>query len=182
MFFEPVAELTRDHCREHLTAYLAEISAQYSDKVTLQQPKAFDVSNIVGGRVGISGRESLPSLSVGASSKQVTDMGGDLYTYLYFGQFLGMVAGKNALEVERTCERYGAAIELYVMRHRFKPIPTGTNEALLPFMIQELFFRQTTFFGASNITDNDKKIDYWVDGFKVDVGWVVSEAGPGQHQ
>lgn len=187
MYNTQIATITRDHFAEHLRDLLDLANAATGlPPVTLVMPKSLEVSSIVGGRTGVAGRETLPSVSIDSSGKQAlgtTDH--DLIEYVYAGQIMGLVSGSNAQEVEQICKCYSAATELFIIEHLNAPFADSFDESNLPFRITEFGFAGSARFGAANVADDQKGAPassrYWVDGFRTEVYWKVSEMGYGQH-
>lgn len=186
MFGEAIARITRDHCMEHLEVLLAAANALLEKPVTLQMPKTFDISSIVGGRTGVAGRETLPSLSIDAPTKAyegITE--DDLWEFVYTGQILGMVSARSVDEAENIAKCYIAAMEQFVRLHLHAPFSASFNESGLTFSIVEFGWTRSNRFGAANLADTSEGqrpgATYWVDGFRLDVFWRVSERGPEQH-
>lgn len=172
MFFEQIATFTRDHHKEHMREYLNVVSGLYASKVPLILPKSYEVSSLVGGLAGVS-RQTLPAYSVDAYTKALATDTDDLNTYVYGGHFLGLVGGENQNGIEKLVKRHGAAVEMFVREHRYFP----HDEA--PFMIVEFVFNRVEFFGAAAVEKDGKQ--FWIDGFRIDVGWRVSEQASDQH-
>lgn len=178
MYFEYIAELTRDHIRTHLGAYLSDANTGHTKKTALVMPKSFEASSYVGGLLGVT-RDTLPALAVNADNKEFSGSDEDLFVYLYTGQIAGMVTSGDALDVERQAKRYAALMELFVKEHLRLP-----HDDALPFRIIEFAFQRVTFFGAADIQEQStgkNTNSYWIDGFLLDISWLVSEMGPGQH-
>ena len=171
---------------EHLEAALAAANALLDKPVTVVMPKAFDISSMVGGRTGLAGRESLPSLSIDAAEKVFAGVTEDnLWEFVYSGELLGMVAARSADEAESIAKCYVAACETIINSHQRAPFSASFNEDALPFRITEFGWNRSTRFGAAQNTDTSEGqragAMYWVDGFRTSVFWRVSEGGPGQH-
>lgn len=173
MFFEQIATITRDHARTHLREYLDAVNALYADKVSLVLPKSFEVSSIVGGMAGVS-RATLPAYAVDTYTKTLATDVEDLNTYLYGGHFMGLVGGENQRGVEKVVKRHGAAVEMFIREHKLMP-----HDDIYPFLIVEFIFNRIEFFGAASLEKEGR--DFWIDGFRIDCSWRVSEIASGQH-
>lgn len=186
MYGDQIARITRDHCLAHLEALLDAANGLLDKPVTLIMPRTFDISSYVGGRTGVAGRETLPSLSIDAPNKVFAGVTEDnLWEFNYTGQVLGMVAARSGDEAESIAKCYVGAIETYINSHQHAPFDDTFNESGLPFRIAEFGWTRSSRFGATNLADASAGAragsTFWTDGFRTDVFWTVSESGPGQH-
>jgi len=168
--------------REHMEAYLATAGADLDSTLKLPVPKTFDVASFVGGVVGLSGKSDFPALSIDAYNKVSSTTDENLYTFRYDGQITGMVGGENAKVVEQQAKAYGAAVEMFIRDHAYSPYGAAYDASVLPFQIIEFAFLRSEFFGAANVeveARGQRKL--WVDGFRIEVAWLTSEEGAGQH-
>ena len=183
MYYRLVASITRDHIREHLQDYLdvAEVDLDTNTKLTL--PKSFDVASFVGGVVGITGKGDFPAMAIDAHSKAASPTTEDLYTQRYDGQITWMVGGDNPKVVEQQAKGYGAALEMFITDHRYKPFVDSFDESALPFSFVEFGFIRSEFFGAASVEVEQRgQKRLWVDGGRLEIAWITSERGQGQHE
>lgn len=173
--------------REHMAGYLERVEADSSiiePGIHLPPPKSFDVASFVGGVVGLKGKTDFPALSIDAYNKVISPSTEDLYGYRYDGHVTGMVGGTNPKVVEQQAKGYGSAIEMMIREHAYQPYGSGFDASVLPFMFIEFAFLRSEFFGAASTDVGDEKgrnTKLWVDGFRIEVAWAISEPGPGQH-
>jgi hypothetical protein len=169
--------------REHLVEYLERAEADMDSDIVLPKPKMFEVASFVGGVVGLKGKTDFPALSIDAYNKIQSPSNKGLYEFRYDGHVTGMVAGTNPKVVEQQAKGYGAAIEMFIKEHTYQPYDDSFDASGLPFAFLEFGFIRSEFFGAANTEVGDQKgrpTQLWVDGFRIEIAWITSEAGPGQ--
>lgn len=178
MFQEELAEMTADHLRGHIEAYLTEIQARYADRSKLQLPKTIETANLVGGVYNTT-VNAMPAYAVDVIDKAFSEMRDNLWLYQYSGHIAGVVSGNDERAVNRLVKRHEAAVELFVRTHlNFHYPQTVPNSA--DFSLIELQFIGAAFSGAEQIDmEQDRKI--WIAGFRNDLAWIASEEGPGNH-
>lgn len=176
MFYESIASETANHLREHIKAYLDEISASFvgSEKLTLRVP---DISSatLVGG-IMQAPIEQLPALGVDCVEKQQIDSNESLCYYQYTGAIAGLISGSSSSDVDKLAKRHAAAVEKFVRNHQFLHLLST-----LDYTMREFLYVNTNFSGAIELDLEDEK-PLWVDGFTMNVIWVVSEDNYRQHQ
>lgn len=187
MYYRLIASITRDHLREHLPAALEAAQADAAlveSNVTLPVPKVFDVASYVGGVAGLSMKGDFPVLSIDSYNKALAPDKDDFWSYRYDGHITGMVGGSNPRVVEMQAKGYGGALESIIKAHAIQPYSNSFDPSGLPFMFTEFAFLRAEFFGAAavDVEERGKTAKLWIDGFRIEVAWKVSENGPGQHE
>lgn len=178
MYQEEIANLTADHLRTHLTAYLAEVQARYNDAVKMQFPKSIQTDNLVGG-VYNAAVGNMPAYAIDVITKAFAGENiNSLWLYNYEGHIAGIVSAQGEVAANKLAKRHEQVVETFVKQHEFMH---QTQSALgNDFRLQGLGFAGAGFSGAEMIDEeNDRQT--WIAGFRVDLLWVVSENGPGQH-
>lgn len=176
MYFEPIAELTADHLRTHIEAYLDEIATRYNgkDRVPLVVPKSIEATSVVGG-MWTEFDNILPQYGVDILGRTFSGVSDNLFEYEYPGQINGMVHALDELTVDRLCKRHCEAVERFIKEHQLMHQHTNNQ-----FTVIEIGHSETTLSGAENIQgDNNKSI--WVAGFSINIVYLISEDGPSQH-
>jgi len=178
MYQEEVANLTAAHLREHIGALLDATQAIYNDKVVLQNPKAIETANLVGG-VYNAAPDAMPAYAVDIISKAFAgDAQAGLWLYLYEGHISGVLSGASESAVNAAIKRHEQATERFVKSHQhLHSLTSGLGN---DFRIVELGFSGAAFSGAEQVnSQNDREL--WIAGFRIDLTWVVSENGPGDY-
>lgn len=179
MFQEEVADLTADHLRTHIGAYLTTVQSIYADSIKLQVPKAIETANLVGG-VYNTEPNKMPAYAIDIISKAFNSTDADsLWLYTYDGHIAGVVSGGSEASVNSMVKRHEQATETFVREHQFmhslKNVLVGND-----FLIKELVFTGAAFSGAELVEErNDRQV--WIAGFRIDLFWIISEPGPQQH-
>jgi hypothetical protein len=184
VFHRLVGSITRDHIREHLPTYLEQASALQDMAIRLPLPKSFEVASFVGGVAGVKDRNDFPALSIDAYSKTASSTNEDFYIYRYDGQITGMVASDNPETVEQLAKGYETALEMFIRDHVYEPVSASFNKASIPFKLLEFGYVRSEFFGAATVEPEQEKgrnRRMWIDGFRIELAWLVSEDGAGQH-
>lgn len=175
MFHEQIAKQTADHLRTHIEGYLDEVNAWFpDDQIQLTVPKSIDVSSVVGGLFA-SFNEILPQYGIDISNKVFVPEGENLWTYQYTGQINGMLHGNSEQFVSKAIARHAAAVELFIKRHSVMH-ELETDQ----FTIVEMVWVDMIFSGAEDLGEVEGQ-QTWLAGFSIDLGWITSEQGPGQH-
>lgn len=183
MFYRLIAKHTRDHLRDHMTEYLGTAEGLQDSDIRLPRPKRFDIGSFVGGVVGItlSDPKSFPALALDALTRQWAGTDENFYAYRYDGHVTGMVVGTNPDLVERTAKGYLTALDLFCSEHAYIPLPDAFDKSTLPFSFLEFAGIRSEHFGAAQVTSEEGATDTWIDGFRLEIAWTVSEPGNGQH-
>jgi len=183
MFQEEIANLTADHLRSHLEAYLTAVQTLHADQIKLQIPKSIETANLVGGVYNTT-TTKMPAYAVDVLDKAFTPNSEDLWLYTYDGHIAAVFSGLDEEAVNIICKRNEEATERWVRDHlncHFgevgSPFASTTQS---DFKIIEMSFLGAAFSGAEELeTINDRTI--WIAGFRIDLNWILSEAGPGNH-
>jgi hypothetical protein len=184
LYYRLVASVTRDHIKDHLAAYLAIAEDAQDKKVKLLLPKRFDVASYVGGVVGLTmtDSKSFPAVAIDALTRTESPTPENLYTYRYDGQINFMVNGSNPESVELQAKGYLAAFDMFANDHEFWPLDNAYDQSDLPFKFTGFGVTRSAHFGAANVpAEEGKATRVWIDGGTLEISWLVSEAGPGQH-
>lgn len=178
MYQEEIADLTAAHLRLHLPAYFQYLNGFYKDNIKLQNPKSVETHNLVGG-VYTAPLGEMPAYAVDIISKsfdQVTEDG--LWLYNYDGHIAGVLDGGDEAHVNRQIKRHEQATEMFMKKHQHFH---STESALgQDFRIVGLGFSGAAFSGAELVDEKNER-QTWIAGFRIDLLWVVSEDGPGNH-
>lgn len=178
MYFEHIAKLTAQHLNEHIAGYLAAIAQEFAgtEITSLDLPKAVRVDSVVGG-VFTAELDELPVYAVDSQVKAEDPEDDNLYTYIYNGTIIGMDTALTSLEVDRKIKRHEWAVEKFVREHPW------LHEAVAPhFRVIGFAFVGSSFSGAEQVIDDqDPTQIVWVDAFRIDVRWKISEDGPSEH-
>lgn len=179
MFQEEIANLTADHLRAHIGAYLTTVEDIYADGIKLQIPKSIETANLVGG-VYNAEPKAMPAYAVDIISKAFNGVDPDsLWTYSYDGHIAGVVSGGSEASVNAMIKRHEQAVEKFVREHEFMHKQVNVligND----FSIHELGFTGAAFSGAELVEEKNNR-QVWIAGFRIDLIWVISESGPNQH-
>jgi hypothetical protein len=178
MYFEQIARLTAEHLNTHIAAYLQAIGTEFTgtDIATLIPPREIRVDSVVGG-VFAAEIDELPLYAVDSLVKNIDPAGEDLYTYLYTGTIIGMVSGETSREVNQMIKRHEWAVEKFIREHLYLHMIQGTH-----FTITGFEFNGGSFSGGEQVIDDEDPTKLtWVDAFRIDVTWRVSEDGFSQH-
>lgn len=175
MYFEQLSIAVKDHIRTHLADYIAVGNVGFEKPVKLVMPRSFTAASFVGGTIGLH-RDTLPALAVNFDTKDQSPTDENLWSYMYSGALVGMVGANNGDDVERLAKRWEAMLERFVREHQVPPTPTDS-----PFLIVQLGFSRSQFFGAAQIPTKEGEQPLWVDGFVIEVACLLSEQGPGTH-
>lgn len=184
MFQEEIGDLTAKHLRTHINAYLAAVQTLHADQVKLQNPKAIETANLVGG-VYNTATDRMPALAVDVLNKAYAGNPENLWLYNYEGHIAGVISALDEVTANLIIKRYEEAVETFIREHancHFDPDTTGpfTSQLGSDFSIMELQFAGAAFSGAEELeTVNDNTI--WIAGFRIDLNWILSEAGPSNH-
>jgi hypothetical protein len=180
MFQEEIANITAAHLRGHIGGYLDVLAARYGDSVALVVPKAIETDNLVGG-VYNSSVGDMPAYAVDIIDKIFAGENPDgLWIYNYSGHIAGIVEAQGEVGANRLVKRHEQAVEQFVRDHLFMHLEDSQLSDPNDFNIHELGFTGAAFSGAEMIgKENDR--EHWIAGFRVDLLWIVSESGPGQH-
>jgi hypothetical protein len=175
MFQEAIANLTAEHLRLHIEAYLELINAQFPDDlVKLVVPKSIETASAVGGQINEFDR-ILPAYGVDVWGKVESVTIDNLNTYDYAGQISGLVSANSRATVDRLVKRHAAAVEYFLRQHeRLHEVSTDD------FLVLGLFFVQSEFSGAEYLGEL-KNREIWIAGFSMDTIWTTSEASGMQH-
>ena len=178
MYQEEIADLTAEHLRSHMQAYLDEVKAIYQDAVELTFPKAIETANLVGGVYNAT-QKAMPAYAVDIIDKVFTEHADDLWLYQYNGHIAGVISASSEDTANKIVKRHEQATEMFVKRHdHFHQMAAqlpGNN-----FMIVGLGFVGSAFSGAEKIDESQNR-ETWIAGFRIDLAWIVSEDGPGDH-
>lgn len=174
MFGERIAQETANHLRSHISAYLAEVNDQFTAEVTLVVPKSIEVASVVGGMF-TEYDSILPQYGIDVLNKVFLPEGLNLFTYQYEGQINGLVHGNSQAAVDHAIKRHAAAVELFLKRHEVLHELNTDN-----FSIVGMYFQTVQFSGAEDLGEVEGT-QTWVAAFSLDLVWVTSENGPGQH-
>jgi len=178
MYQEEVANLTADHLREHIGVLLDETQAIYNDKVVLQNPKAIETANLVGG-VYNADPTAMPAYAVDIIDKTFAgDASAGLWLYIYGGHIAGVLSGASESSVNAAIKRHEQAVERFVKSHNH--LHSLASALGNDFRIVELGFVGSAFSGAEQINAKDDR-ELWIAGFRIDLNWVLSEDGPGDY-
>jgi len=178
MFQEEVAQLTADHLRLHLPDEFAVLQARYPDAIKLQFPKAIETANLVGG-VYNAATGNMPAYAVDVISKAFDSVTPDgLWLFAYDGHIAGIVEANDEKSCNAIIKRHEQACEEFVRKHQFM----HQVESVLgnDFSIVGLNFGGAAFSGAEMIEEKQSR-QKWIAGFRIDLVWTTSEAGPDQH-
>ena len=178
MYQEEIAALTAEHLQSHIVAYLAELEDRYADGVKLQNPKAIESANMVGG-VYTADVKEMPAYAVDIVTKTfsgLTNQG--LWEYAYHGHIAGVVTASSEAAVNAIYKRHEQAVEVFVKRHaHMHAMQSQQNN---DFRIVELGFEDMGLSGAEEVQTEPTKY-IWIGGFRISLVWIVSEDGPGDH-
>jgi hypothetical protein len=180
MFYEQISVYTKKHLLEHLKSYLDAEAALYSDRLPLVLPVAIDLSSLVGGVIATA-RDTLPQYTIDCNTKAYGEEIEDLQTYLYSGAITFLVGGQNADIADHLAHRHAAALEKWVRDH----VHMHQHDDDDGFTILGFAWVATQFTGAVQVetqenTSNSQN-DFWVCAGAMEVQWVTSESGPGDH-
>lgn len=180
MYYRKVADLTREHIRSHLPAYLTAASAQLDKSIALPQLSQFTLGSYVGGVAGIDGKGDMPSMAIDAMVRTPANDAEDLFLYRYDGSLTAMFSARDGETVELIAKGYQIALDLFAMNHQYRPT-LGTEEE--SFTITGFWLLRSSTFGAAKVKVEDRGTtsDLWVDGLRADLAWTVSEVGRLQH-
>lgn len=179
MFFEEIGDITAEHLRSHIPGYLAILQERYPDSIKLKAPKSIETANLVGGVYNATPND-MPAYVVDLLNKEFAgDSDASLWLYNYTGHIAGVVSGMNEETTNRLCKRHEQAVETFVREHGFMH-NLGAQIAGNEFTLISLGFIDAALSGAELLDDaNGRQV--WIAGFRVDINWLVSENGPGQH-
>ena len=152
-----------------------EEAAKHNDQITLVLPKKIEVASAIGA-VMSEFDKSLPSYAVDIMDKSIWQGGEDLNLYLYDGHISGLLGGNSQDVVDKTCKRHSSAVELFVRQHLTIHDYENDNFKVISF---QFVSAQTT--GAELLADEETGRELWLDGFRIDVSWIVSEDPGYQH-
>lgn len=184
-FYRQIAQLTRDHMRDHMRELLDYAETQQDSPVKIPVPKRFDIATYVGGVVGITvtKRDDFPALALDALTRISAATNENVNAYRYDGQVTGMVTSDNPEVAERQAKGYLTAVDTFCAAHRLFPVPDPAVFPTLDFTILEFVCLRSEHFGAARVEAEIKGStrEVWVDGFRHELAWIVSEPGSGQH-
>jgi hypothetical protein len=179
VYFEQIAKITANHLNEHLPGYLSEIQTEFTgtEIVGLGPPQQIRVDSLVGG-VFSAELDELPLYALDALTKGDDPIGEDLYTYQYLGHIVGMVSSDTSEEVTRIIKRHEWAVEKYIREHQYLHFFSDAH-----FRILQFDFIGSSFSGAESVLDDEDPTKLiWINAFRIDVAWRISEDGSDQHQ
>lgn len=179
-----IATVTRDHLRDHLEGYLAAAGAELG--IPVPPPVRLDVASFVGGVVGLDPHnpKNFPSLALNANTRLHSPSDENFYSYRYDGQIAGVVLANDAATAESLATAYVSALEAFIGDHVYRPAPDNYNFSSLPFMFIEFGFIRSEFFGVTAVEpegEKGKNVRRWYEPFRIEVAWLISEDGMGQH-
>jgi|SRR6185503_15586574 len=185
MFQEEVADLTAEHLRTHIEALLAEIQTRHGDSVRLLLPKSIETQNLVGGVYNTTFK-NMPAYAVDVIEKSFAGESADsLWLYRYDGHIAGVMGGNDEENVNKSCKRHEAAVEQFVRNHlNFHHDPELKTQINSDFDVIGFEFLGAAYSGAEEISGEVAQGEgnkLWIAGFRIDLAWVVSEQGPGNH-
>jgi hypothetical protein len=177
MYYEQLRVWTRDHLVHHLKPILEAEEDLNGDSVALVMPKYIDLASVLGGVVAVA-RNTLPQYAIDCNSK-ITDFSAEnLNTYAYSGSISLIVGATDAAAADKLASRHSAAVEKYVMTHRFghqTQHPHG-------FWIIGFAWVNTDFSGAIKLEDENQTQEFWVSAADVQVQWQTSEDSAMEHE
>lgn len=180
MYQEEAADLTAGHLREHLQAYLIQVSRIYADQTVLAFPRTIETNNLVGGVYNTS-TDKMPAYAIDLISKQFDGQSNEgLWLYNYEGHIAGVVSGNDEAQVNKMVKRHEQATEMFVKDH----VHLHQMSHVLPgndFTIMGLGFVGAAFSGAEQVDETNEDNQIWIAGFRIDLLWILSETGPGDH-
>lgn len=171
MWSEELGEITANHLRTHIAAYLADIESDYSDGVKLVQPRAIETANLVGGVYSVD-IEKLPAYAVDVMSKSFVASRDDGWLYQYDGHIAMITSAQSEGAANRISKRHLRAVEKFVREHQFLHQQVINDECA----IHEFGFAGSALSGAAKV-DEENNRQLWVAGARVDVIWVTRESG-----
>lgn len=175
MYDEFISKYTADHLRTHINAYLSTVNNSLPTQIKLATPKSIESASVVGG-LFTTFDEILPQYGIDIMGKTFIPEGRDLYTFEYLGQINGLVHAGSQQEVDKQVKRHSAAVELFVRNHQFLHQYVETNY----FQLLEFTFLTVEWSGGEELPEVDGR-SQWMAGFSMNVAWLLSEEGPGQH-
>lgn len=178
MFQEEIADLTSTHLRTHIEAYLSAVQALHADTIKLQMPKTIETANLVGGVYNTS-NDKMPAYAVDVLNKTfAATTPENLWLYDYEGHIAGIISGLDEVSVNKLIKRHEEAVEKFVKDHlSFHNLSSTLGS---DFTVVGFDFVDAAFSGAEELeTVEDRTV--WIAGFRIDLTWTVSEAGPGDH-
>lgn len=177
MFQEEIADLTADHLRTHIKAYLQAVQALHGGTIKLQVPKTIETANLVGGVYNTS-TGKMPAYAIDVLNKTFAGNPENLWLYNYEGHIAGVVAGLDEKSVNLIIKRHEEAAEKFVREH----LNLHGLVSLIgsDFTIIEFAFIGAAFSGAEEL-DTTNDVTTWIAGFRIDLNWIVSEPGPSNH-
>lgn len=175
MFQKDIASITAAHLRDHIREYLDEINARYDDPSTLAMPQSIEIASMAGGVMAVR-LDKLPAYGVDCIGKAVAPTPENLIEFQYDGHIAGTIRATDRDQADDLVKRHQAAVELFILRHRFLHLPQHDH-----FMLQEMAFVSSNFSGAllENVGDNT---EVWLAGFVINLVWITSENGPEDHK
>ena len=165
MFFNEITSLTADHLLSHMTAYCA--------LYNINPPLKIETAGLIG---GVMTENDLPVYALDCSTKELTDAGIDLNTWMYSGQITGLVGGASASDVNDLVRKHEALCEKFVREHAY-----FTNTDKSKFTMKAFAYTEVEFTGAANTETAEGAPPYWVAAFRVGLNWLVSEDVSIQH-
>lgn len=177
MYQEEIAKLTAKHLKAHIGDYLEILQKRYPDAVKLQIPKAIETDNLVGGVYNTT-PENMPAYAVDIISKSFSENTDNLWLYNYEGHIAGVVTGNGEVAVNALVKRHEQATEMFVKQHEFMHV--YGSQMGNDFKIHGLGFSGAAFSGAELVSERQDR-EVWIAGFRIDLLWIASEDGPGQH-
>jgi hypothetical protein len=178
MYQEEIADLTAEHLRSHMQEYLDAVKAIYADKIEMTFPKAIETANLVGGVYNAT-QKAMPAYAVDIIDKVFTEHSDNLWLYQYNGHIAGVISASNEDSANKIVKRHEQATEMFVKRHdHFHQ--TAAKKVGNDFLIVGLGFTGAAFSGAEKIDEAENR-ETWIAGFRIDLVWIVSEDGPGDH-
>jgi len=182
MYQEEIADLTAAHLRSHIKAYIDAVGLIYPDTIKMQYPKSVETANLVGGVYNAKPNE-MPAIAIDIISVEfAANTTEGLWLYNYDGHIAEVISGGSEDTVNRIIKRHQQACETFVNDHlHFHQVEDQLTSPLgQPFTIMEFGFSGSAFSGAEEVTEKQNR-KTWIAGYRIDVNWLVSQQGPGDH-
>lgn len=179
MYQLDIADITADHLRGHIAAYLTRINASYDKPANLQVPQQIDTASMAGGVMAVR-LDKLPAYAVDCIGKAVAGTSDNLIEFQYDGHIAGTILAPTKAEADILVKRHEAAVELFIREHMYlhQRHDTPLSDK---FMLREMGFVSSNFSGALLEKPDDER-EIWLAGFVINMLWVTSEDGPQDHR